>query len=725
MEDQIFNVSQMSDATFGTMAKRRFNEASGHWEKKYQLKSTRTRSHKNYLAEYVEEQLVDDRYEEVFVDNKHFTALRTLLPFLTGRLTAPQVTPANGDDDSMQFAVDFEKGLQLHAERQQGRAKARLAIQDVLRGERIGYLKWRYDASTNNVVLEYVPANCVVIGKRSRLFEEPDFLRHTQPRSVGDLIRQFPDKEQKILELFDVKKGVPSQLEKEHNICEDWIWADVDGEKTLLVGWSYQNFVFGKMTDPNRNENGNNVTEQSIIPFVFFNLLNDGTGYVDETSFMDQSRWIQSNYNKRGQVIAESAKYGGTGVPIFAKDAIGQKDVAKIKFSPIQRVLLNAPDVTKAFTTWQQGPLQPFIMEDKQDLATSHDNIWGVPDVLRGEQTDSRTMGQDLLVRDQAEGRQADPIDCIDDSMTRFYIIEAQMMYRYFDEKKFYNYLGDDGKFVSVVIQSPQIAKNLGIVIGVQAGTSLPIDRAQRRATIMELMKMKAVSLLVAYKELGLFDDPEAAYQQYVKEQVLPFSAMEDAGKALQSREAEQDLQDVIGNSKPTERDDVTDDYMQHLTNYLITNKYHMLEKADPKAARRVDQFVQDIIAQAKLKMAKMQNQQAIANPNTMMPPVRAKETMNYRDLPPDVQAQMETNQGYQASAVHQLEQAAGVSHVGTNTSTVIPPQQQPGMEGLMPGQQQQSPQAVQGAAGGQPSIAELLAIDPTAVAAALAKNGP
>lgn len=696
MEDAVFNVNQMTDEVFGSMVKRRYEEASGHWRAKYNLETTRKSNNKNYLAKYIDEQLIDERYEEVYVDNRQFVAVRTLLPFLTGRVTAPEVTAANGDDDSQQFAEDFEEALQRHADKQMARAKIRLAVQDVLRGERAGYLKWRYDRALDTVVLDHVPAESVTVGKRAKLFEEFDYVRFTLERSVGDLVRMFPDKEKKILELFGVKRGVPSQLEQLKKIEEDWIWADIGGESQLIVGWSYQNFVFGKMTDPNWDEGGDNLTERSMIPLISFNFLNDGSGWIDQTSFIEQAKYSQSNYNKRGQVIAESAKYGGTGVPIFAKGAITQKDVSKIRFSPIQRVLLDAPDVNKAFTTWQAANMPAFIIEDKRDLSTSIDNIWGIPDVLRGEQTDSRTLGQDLLVRDQSEGRQADPIDCIDDAMTRFYLIEAQLMYRYFDEKKFYNYKGNDGKFVSIVVSQADIRKNLGIEINVKAGTSLPIDRAQKRATIMELLKGNKVSTLVAYKELGIFDDPEEAFKQLIKEQVMPFSVLSDMDSAVKSREAEQDLQAVIAGEDPTDRDDITDDYIQHLTAYLLTNKYHMLEAKDSKAARRVDSFVQGVTNQAKLKLAKLQNQEPTTDPNQMMPPVRAKETINYRDVPPDIQKQMETNQGLTPSVIHDAEIAAGLAHVGANSATVIQPgagqPQQPGMQGLVPGATQQSP---------------------------------
>lgn len=622
-KDNIY-FNDIDDVTFLNSLKRRRQEAEGHWEKKG-LKGVRAENNKQYLTEYVKDQLIDERYQEIYADNRQFVSVRTIVPFLTARITAPEVTPSDGKDLSIQFAQDFEEALQKHAEKQQGRAKVRLAVQDLLRGERVGILGWRYDAELDTVVIEHIPSDSVVIGKRSRLYEEPDFVSRTIQRSVYDLCRLFPDKKDNIYKLFGITKGTPSQLEKVYEIKEEWIWIDTEAKKELVVGWSWQDFLFGKIKDPNWDEGGKNVLDRPMMPFIFYNFLNDGSGYIDQTSFMEQSWWLQRNYNKRGQTIAENAKYGGTGVPIFAKGTITQKDVAKIRFSPIQRILLDTNDINKAFTTWQSTPLPQYIVEDKYDDRNSIDNIWGTPNVFRGEQSKNNTLGQDVIIRDQSEGRLSDPVDCIDDSMTRFYQIEAQMMYRYWDQKKYINYLGNDGKFVSLVISSEDIAKNLGIQISVKAGTSLPIDRAQRRATIMKLLERNKVSTLVAYKELGIFDDPEAAYKQWVLEINDPASSLADVDKQVFSREASEDIQLVLGNQEPEEREDLENDYIQYLNDWLLTDKFRLLQIKNPEAAARLSQFVDAILQKAQRKLDKMQMQPAAPD-----------------QVPPEVQAQMD-----------------------------------------------------------------------------------
>jgi len=609
--------TKLEDDVFHTLVKRRRTEAETHWNKDKRLESVREDNLKQYIGA-IEDSLIDERYQEVFADNRQFTSVRTIVPFLSARVTAPEVTPANSNDLSLQFAEDFEDVMQKHAERQYARAKIRLAIQDLLKGKRVGILMWRYDRAKNNVVLEHIKPETVVIGKRSKLHEEPDFLSRTIERSVDDLIGMFPDKEAKIKELFGITRGTKSQMEEIKEITEDWIWITEDGKRELVVGWSYQEVCFGKIADPNWDEDGKNVAEEQMIPFVFVNFLNDGEGYIDETSFMEQGKYLQSNYNKRGQTIEENAKYGGTGVPIFAKGAINQADVAKLRFSPIQRVLLDTNDVKKAFTVWQADALPSYIFQDKYDLRNSIDNIWGTPNILRGEQSDKNTLGQDVLVRNQAEGRLSDLIDSVDDAMQRFYIIEAQMMYRYFDEQKFYNYKGDDGKFVSLAISQDEIKKNIGLAIGVKSGSSLPIDRAQRRATVMELLKLNRVGTLTAYKELGVFDDPEAVYKEYILEQTQPEASLEEVDRQVFDREANQDLQMIIGGKEPQEREDIKDEYVAYLNEWLLTDKYKILQEKSPEKAARVSAFIDSIVAKAKRKADKLAMQQPEVSPEEM-----------------------------------------------------------------------------------------------------------
>jgi hypothetical protein len=652
----VFDLS-LDDTTLKGMVTRRASEATKHWEKEYSLKKTRENNKKLYTSEYIKAQLRDDP-DSIFNDNKLFTAIRTILPFITSNMTKPEIVPANSDSLSRQFAKDFEKILVELGQQEYARDKVKLALQDLLMGQRVGILKWVYE--DGKLCLEHIEPDSVIIGKRSRLHEEPDFIQHTQERTVGDLIRQFPDKKKDIFKLLNIDKGVPSQLEQVEKITENWIFVEEEGQRKLGIIWLMgESLLLGKMSDPNWLDKGQNIINTHMQPFIFFNFLNDGSGYIDHTSFIEQAQYNQKQYDKRGETIAENAAYAGIGVPVFGKGAVKEETAAKVRFNPKVRVLLDTEDVNKSFTTWQGGQLPAFLFEDKQDARNAVLDVFGTNQIQQGQNSDQRTLGQDVLLRNQAEGRQQELIDCVDNGMLRFYQLEAQMVYRYFDDVQYYNFLGEDGEFEHLAISQQRIAKNLGIKIKVKAGSSLPVDRSQKIAQALELAKMGKIGTLKLYKELGI-EDPEEAYKEYLREHLLPFGDLGEMDKEIFSREADEDLQLVIGGKQPEEREDISQEYLTHLQEYLLTQKYEQLPAA---AQSRVSRFVAGVIAQAQRKVLKMSLMKPVLpDSGGKIPPMRPNSFAGIDKLEPDVRAQVLSNLGYQPSELTPAEMQAGLS---------------------------------------------------------------
>jgi hypothetical protein len=135
--------------------------------------------------------------------------------------------------------------------------------------------------------------------------------------------------------------------------------------------------------------------------------------------------------------------------------------------------------------------------------------------------SENKTLGQDVMLRNQAEGRQQDPIDCVEYAMLRYYNIESQMIYRYFDDVQYYNFLVKMASLSTLAISQQRIAKNLGIKIKIATGTGLPTDRSQKIAQAMKLVEYKRIGTLRLYKELGI-ENPEEAYKEYLREMLMP-----------------------------------------------------------------------------------------------------------------------------------------------------------------------------------------------------------
>lgn len=650
----------LNDTTLAGMVKRRASEAKGKWEELYNLETVRKNNKNLADGKAASSKSRDERYQDIYSDNIIFKAKRTLLSFVAGRVTQPEVTPHDYTSLAYQFAKDFEKVLYQVADSAGAKAKIKLAYNDLFDGQRVGILKWTYNPAKKKLELIHCKPGSVIIGSRSGWLEEPDFVQHTQKRTVAKLLQQFPDKKDVINRLYGIDKGVPSQLEVEKEITENWMFVEDENTVKLGVIFMAGDTLLGKMSDPNWVDGGENFIDEHMMPFIFFNHINDGTGWIDNTSFIEQAQFNQKQYDKRGETIAENAQYAGVGVPVFAGGAIKEETAAKVKFNPTQRIVLDADatNVTQAFTTWKADQLQAFVFEDKTKLETSIYDTFGTNLVQSGADTKTNTLGEAVLMRNQAEGRQQELIDGNDLAMDRLYLLEAQLIYRYYDEPQYFNILGDDGGFEQLVVSQKKIADNLKAKIGIKSGTNMPIDRSQKIAIAVQLMNAKQIGTLRLYKELGI-EDPEQAYDEFMRQSLLPFADMSDADKQHDSREAQEDLDLVIGGKPPIEREDIDDDYIQFLTDYLLKQSYEML----PAAAQvRVSQFVAEVIAQAQRKSIKQQTQQPIApNPDSQMPPVRAKLSLSGKDLQPDVLAQAVQNLGMQPSALTPLEMQAGI----------------------------------------------------------------
>ena len=596
------SADDLSDSVLLNMISRRASKASGFWESQFDLSNVREKNRKYYLGSYLDEEVFDED-DRRYQDNRIFANVRTILPFVTARITQPEVLPSSNKQAAKTFAASFEMSLQGQMEKQYGKEKVRLMVQDNLAGERVGIGKWRYNRATDDLILERVDPRTVIIGYHSKQYEEPDFLQHELKKTVADLCLMFPEKKDKLYMALGIDKGTESQFERELDVKETWMYLpDENMMPYLYVCWSYQSILLGKEGDPNWKKDGSNVLDHQMMPFFFINFLNNGDHLIDETSFVEQSLWLQRIVDKRGQTIAQNAEYGGIGVPVFSSEAMSTEDAAKVKFSPEQRIVLNT-QVQGNFDVWKAGDLQNFIIEDKFDTRNSVDNIWGAYNIFRGEQSDNKTLGQDVLLRDQASGRQQELIDAIDAGMERCYQILAQLMYRYFDEEHYYPYIGEDGSFAVAMVKQKDV--DTGVTIRVKAGTSLPVDREQQRAATVKLFEMKGIDPYTAYKMFG-FDDPETMTSRLVTWMSDPAKYLQDVKGEETSEEAEVDLRVVISGGEPQERDDIDGIYINHLNNFLLTNEYEQLPK---NTQTRVSDFIRAVMAKGQAKLDKLQNQ--------------------------------------------------------------------------------------------------------------------
>lgn len=623
----IFTYDEANDSAWVETLDRKIGESKAHWDKKFDLDKKTKKNEEMYLGS---EAIDNDDGELHNLDNRIFSSIRTIVPYVTSRITEPEIYPSSNSNAAKKFAEDFEKALYIKAKEEKLRQKVKFALEDAIIRRR-GYLKPRYDATTGNFCsIEYVPAESIIIDHKAKTYEEPRYFRHVLDKTVDDLLVMFPDMKDKIMAAFALDQNSPkSEYEKSYEVNEDWCFVPSDEGLDLMVTWSYKKICLGKMRDPNWRYDGSNFLESHMMPLVFFNVLNDGRSYIDKTSFVEQATPLQENVNERSDQISSNAGLGSVGMPVVDTAAIADDQSQYISFDKDTVLELEVPEgkrINDVFDIWKAQPLGAEVYQDKIDSRNSIDNAFGTPNVFRGEQSDNNTLGQDVLVRDQAFGRQQEIVDAIDNAMDRLYQLMAQFLLVYGDEEVLFRFVGENSQFDYVLINTENLDVNTKI--SVKSGTSMPIDRAQRRMTADKAAERGMIDPLSFWE---IMDEGNA--EKYAKRlfdyQNAPDKYMADANDEIFNRDAYVDIELLKRGAQPPFREDLPKDYFDHLNNFILSGDLDN-PTLDPIARENIMAFVdaQLMRGQAMLGMAETQ----LPTPEEVMAVNEQTDQLNAQD---------------------------------------------------------------------------------------------
>lgn len=595
-------VNGMDGDDYAAMLERRINESKGFWEdKKYQLEKKTKENERIYYGENISDQ-DDGSIENLTLDNRIFSSMRTIVPHVTTRITEPEVYPSSNAEAAKKFAEDFEKALHSKARKEKLRKKIKHALEDAMIRRR-GYLKLRYDAATKNWCnIDYVPCESIIMDHKAKNEEEPRYFRHLLDTTPEDLISMFPEMKAKILELFKLTETSPKQdMQKECVVNEDWNFVVTeDGTLDLIVCWNYNKRILGCTQDPNWLYDKPNMIDNHMVPLVFFNVLNDGRTHIDRTSFVEQSKYSQNTINTRAKQIGDNAGLGNIGMPVVDSAAMADDQAQYITFEPDQVLELDVTNAGKnsindVFTTWKAGTLSPDVYKDKVDAIAAVEIAFGATSVQQGSESGNKTLGQDELLRDQSTGRQQEIVDAIDDAMERLYPLMAQFLLVYGEEDELFKYVGENATFDYIIMHTPDLDTNAEIQV--KNGTSMPIDNPQRRATAAEASQRNMIDPLTYWE---IMDQPNA--QKYAKRLVDftadPASFLKDVEEELFNRDAYVDIQLLKQGQEPPYRDDLTKEYFDYLNQYVLSGDLDN-PNIDIQTRQVISQFIDIQLARA------------------------------------------------------------------------------------------------------------------------------
>lgn len=607
------SINGMDGDDLVAMLDRNIETSKSHWNgKDFKLEQTTKENERWYYGRQVSDQ--EDEYEDnenLTLDNRIFSSIRTVIPYTTTRVTEPEVYPSSNSVAAKKFAEDFEKALHSKAQKEKTKKKLKSALEDAIIRRR-GYMKPRYDAATKNwFKLEYIPCESVIVDHKAKPGEEPRYVRCLLDKSIEDLCTMFPDMEAAIYAVFNVSDSTPkAQMQESHEINEDWAFVkDEKGQLDLIVCWNYRKVAMGAVKDPNWRYGKTNFLDNHMIPLIFVNVLNDGRSHVDKTSYVEQSKYLQKTIDNRSKQIGENAGLGNIGMPVVDSAALADDQAQYITYMPDQVLELDVTSAGKnsindVFTTWKAGTLSPDVYNDRTDAIAGVQNAFGASAVQQGNQTENNTLGQDELLRDQSMGRQQEIVDAIDEAMERTYQLEAQFLLVYGDEDELFKLTGENSQFDYVIMHTPDLDTNAEI--GVKAGTSMPVDRAQRRATANAAAGIQMIDPL-SYWEI--MDEPNA--QKIAKRLVDwtadPASFLKDTQEEVFNRDAYVDLEMLKMGQQPPYRDDLDKEYFDYLNKFILSGDLDNPKYAT--AAPAISQFIDGQLARGQKMLGMTETQ--------------------------------------------------------------------------------------------------------------------
>lgn len=592
---------------------RSLNDNISHWEQRpWFLKKTDYENINYLLGEQVDEKYLLP-FQTRYVDNRLFASIRAILAYATGQTAKPECLPSKTSDAAKRVARNMQSFLYQHALDHKVNDKMRLSAKNLIVRKR-GALKLRFDeyyGPFGDVCTDNIDPSDVVIDRFATYGCDPNTVYFRQRCTIQELVAKFPDKENDILNFYSIVRGTYSQMSRFVTYWECWFtYYDKDKQRRQGLCWFIPDstIVLGKMRNPNWIYTGSdkkdrivNFTPEPIKPFVWLNYWNTGRSFIDETCLFDQAMPMQDILNKRGRQIVENADYSNPRM-LVDKRVMEESDAKKFvnkhpKTIGLVDTTSSGNDIQKAIMQIPGAQLPSFVLQDKLDARNEIDTILGTPQQFRGDQSSaakSPTLGQDLLVKNQAAALQDDIVGAINRGWEDYYIKLLQMLRVYSSDDYWIMTKGADGEYAQVTLTDDNIDTNVRLTV--QVDSTLPIDRASQRQIAIQLAQMPGrLDDLSLFEMLGL-PEPDKLAERVQKFNVSRLQYMESIEQQLYNAEAEADISLLIANKKPEDRDFYGEEYINYWNTFMTTNRYMKLK---PQQQQRLQAFLHDVANKA------------------------------------------------------------------------------------------------------------------------------
>lgn len=561
------------------------------------------------------------RFQVPYVENEIFVAQETMIAYLTAQQPQPEVYPAQDGIQSKKFAIDLEKALTAHSQKFQLQKLLDQSLRNLFT-QRVAYLKLYYDqkhGKGGEIVPEVIDSDLVIIDKNAKQDHNPEWICHIQKWSFDELIYRFPDKEDDIRKVLGVGAADQHQDTNMVVVREFWFTHYTHGKPEEAVCWITESLVLDCIENPNWLYHGKNFLDCPIKPFIPLNYINDGNHWIDQTTPVEQAAVLQQLLNKRGRQIMENADKANGLLVVSTGSGLTKDDLMNITGDPNQKVLIksNGQPIGDLVYNVPGHDLPSYVMDDKIDQRNTLFNIFGMPPAPGQDQND-KTLGQALMMKNQANGRQDLITRAIDNFMYKYFNLLVQMMLVWYTDKHFFVYNGGDGNFDYITIH-----RNLfedGMAVSVKSGTSLPFDKSRQEAVALQLAKMDMIDPYNLYRDLHM-DNIQKRYDAWFKWKTAPQELARDAEDEEAETEAFVQFVEIMGGKKAKVTEDATKEHILSHRKQMLSDKFIKGKPSDQKAfIEHIEKELQSLELRTSLDLMSNQNPELLEPTNPITP---------------------------------------------------------------------------------------------------------
>lgn len=591
----------------------------------YNLKNKRLKNSQMLEGKHLQEHKLY-RHQTPYIDNEMYVGIDAIISYVCAQASRSEVYPAEDTPEDRVMAKSLEKYHQYHAKKFDLARKTEGAVLNLL-GKYVGFLKLRWNPNygkTGEIIPEVVDPNHIIISKEAKLGENPRFICHVLKDTVEGLIEKFPEKEEQILREFRIQRKGARNVTAEVVYREVWFtYMDQKDKKPReAVCWYTGKLVLDKKKDPNWlwDDEDSNFLDAPMKPFIPFNLINDGSSWIDKNSPVEQAVPQQDILNKLGRQIIDNLATAN-GFKVMDSHAMRSEDAQNLTGDPNQLMVVKTKPGQSVSDVIAQLPPQivssELIQEKNATVQTIH-NILGTPSQFVGSDQDkTKTASEAMMIKNQASGRQDKIVRGIDYSMEKYFNLLTQMMGVWYSDKHYGTLNGGDGNFDYIEMHRDSI--KTGMTVCVQAGTTLPFDKARQEAVAMNLVEAGLLSPYDVYTLLHM-DQPQKLYDNFVKWKTNPQQLAMDVDNNSSDDKAVIDFTQLMAGKKVEPQDDPTIEYINQLRENMVSDAFL---KAKPKIQRNVIEFVNKALDsyEVRKELNALAGQEDQQPPNTPLPP--------------------------------------------------------------------------------------------------------